>query len=167
MKSWEVLKDAVDRVGVKAVAAKLNLSAALVYKWCQESPHDAAAASGALNPLDRVREVYEVTQDPAIINWLCGAAGGHFVPNPRVEPGHAEGHLLATTQRVVENFGKLLARVSGSIENDGRITVGEARSIRQSWEELKRAAEMFVVACERGLYGDRSAYPGERGVPGR
>lgn len=157
MKSWEVLRDAVDRVGVKAIAAKLNLSAALVYKWCQESPHDAPAASGALNPLDRVREIYEATRAPELINWICAAADGHFVPNPRVDPGQVEENLLGTTQRVVENFGQMLARVSGSIENDGVITAAEARSIRQAWEELKRAAEMFVVACERGMYGHRTA----------
>jgi len=60
--------------------------------------------------------------------------------------------LLGTTQRVVEDFGDLLAAISRSIENDGVITTEEADSIRQSWERLKTQAECFVVACERGLY---------------
>ena len=34
MKSYEIIKQAVDEPGVKAVAAALKVSQALVYKWC-------------------------------------------------------------------------------------------------------------------------------------
>lgn len=156
MNSWDVLRSATDRVGVKAVAARLNLSTALVYKWCQEPPTDEDPdASGARNPLDRVRALYEVTGDPRIINWLCNAAGGFFVQNPAVRPGREEGQLLGTTQRVVEDFGELLTDISRSIENDGLILRDEAQRIRETWENLKTQAECFVVACEQGLYGRR------------
>ncbi len=156
MDSWEVLRAAVDPVGAKAVAARLNLSSALVYKWCQEPRSgDEPDGSGALNPLDRVRTLYEATRDPRLINWLCSAAGGFFVANPRVAPGEREEQLLGTTQRVVQEFGELLSDISRSIENDGEITPPEAETIRQSWEQLKTAAECFVVACERGLYRGR------------
>lgn len=155
MKSWEVLRDATERVGVKALAAKLNLSAALVYKWCQESSRDDPSASGATNPLDRLREIYEVTQDPRVVNWLCMAAGGFFVRNPAVKPGPIEGHLLGTTQRVVQDFGEMLTAVSRGLENDGRISADEADHIRQTWESLKSTAECFVVACEQGMYGTK------------
>ena len=37
MRSWEVLREASEHIGVKALAAKLKLSPALIYKWCQES----------------------------------------------------------------------------------------------------------------------------------
>jgi hypothetical protein len=152
VKSWEVLRDAADRVGVKALAARLRLSPALVYKWCQESPKEDPRSSGARNPLDRLKMVYEATGDERIVNWLCGAAGGFFVKNSQVEPGAREEHLLNTTQRVVNDFGELLARISRSIENDGQITADEADHIRQIWESLKSKAECFVVACERGMY---------------
>lgn len=152
MKSWEVLRDATDKVGVKTLAAKLGLSTALVYKWCQESPKDDPSASGARNPLDRVREIYEITGDPRMVNWLCNATGGFYVANPEVNPGQAEGKLLGTTQRVVEDFGEMLTAVSSSIENDGQISPEEADRIRQRWESLKTTAECFVVACERGMY---------------
>ena len=72
--------------------------------------------------------------------------------NPAVTPGGMEGHLLATTQRVVMDFGDMLATVSRSIENDGKITADEADHIRQAWETLKTKAECLVVACEQGLY---------------
>src|SRR3712207_8639054 len=50
--------------GVKAVAAALKVSPALVYKWC-EAPADSEDPdqSGAKNPLDRVREMYLLTKD--------------------------------------------------------------------------------------------------------
>lgn len=153
VESWDVLREATERVGIKAVAAQLHLSSALVYKWCQEPPSHGPEGSGALNPLDRVKRLYQVTQDANIINWLCGAAHGFFVPNPQHEPSATEEQLLGTTQHVVQDFGGLLTDISRSIENDGVITKGEAETIRQAWERLKSHAECFVVACERGMYG--------------
>lgn len=122
MESWEVLKAAVETVGVKAVAARLRVSAALVYKWCQPAKTQDADASGAHNPLDRLRVIHELTRDPEVINWLCQAAGGFFVPNPHREPVPKAEELLGITQQVVEDFGGLLADISQSIENDGIIT---------------------------------------------
>jgi hypothetical protein len=138
---------------VKAVAAKLRLSTALVYKWCQECPSPVDPHnSGTINPLDRLRSIVEVTGDARVVNWLCGAAGGFFVSNPEIIVRDLGGGLLLTTQRVVQDFGDLLTKVSQSIENDGQITLDEADNIRQSWERLKSQAETFVVACERGMY---------------
>lgn len=152
MKSWEVLREAADRIGVKALAARLNLSTALVYKWCQESPRDDPGGSGARNPLDRLKEIVDATGDARVINWLCNAVGGFFVQNPVVVPGESEEQLLGTTERVVADFGDLLGAVSRSIEDDGQITGDEADRIRQAWENLKTKAECFVVACEGGMY---------------
>ena len=163
MKSWEVLREAADRIGVKALAARLNLSTALVYKWCQEPATDEnPAASGARNPLDRLRAVYEATQDPDIVNWMCMAANGFYVPNPKVKFGEQEEKLLTTTQHMVRDFGRLLSDISRGIEDDGVISTGEAERIRRSWERLKSQAERFTVACERGLYGEN---PPEPGIP--
>jgi len=157
VKSWEVLQDAIDRVGVKAVAAKLKLSSALVYKWCQEPRSEDPDSSGAHNPLDRLQTLYELTGDPRLLNWLCQAGGGFFVPNPQAKPSEREEELLGTTQRVVDDFGHLLSDISHSIENDGRITDAEAEMIRESWERLKMHVECFVVACERGMYSGQAA----------
>src|SRR4029077_3355309 len=83
MKSYEVIRQAVDEQGVKAVAAALKVSPALVYKWC-EPPADESDPdqSGAKNPLDRVREMYLLTKDIRLIRWLCNEAGGFYVSNP-------------------------------------------------------------------------------------
>lgn len=155
MKSWEVMREATDRVGVKAVAARLHLSSALVYKWCQEPPSADPEGSGARNPLDRVQAIYEATKDTALINWICNVADGFYVPNPRVDPAQRDEQLLYATQRVVQDFGELLSDISRGIEGDGLITADEAERIRQSWERLKSQAECFVVACEQGLYDKR------------
>ncbi len=147
-----MLREAADRIGVKALAARLNLSTALVYKWCQEPARDDPSGSGARNPLDRLQGIVEATGDDRVVNWLCNCSDGFFVKNPDVAPSEIEEQMLATTQRVVVDFGDLLATVSRSIENDGRITPDEADHIRQAWETLKTKAECFVVACEQGLY---------------
>ena len=83
MKSYEVIRSAVDEPGVKAVAAALKVSPALVYKWC-EPPADSEDPdqSGAKNPLDRVREMYMLTKDIRLVRWLCNEAGGFYVSNP-------------------------------------------------------------------------------------
>lgn len=152
LKSWEVLREAVDSVGVKIVASRLGVSAALVYKWCQESPVDDPDSSGARNPLDRLLILYELTKDRRVVNWLCAEAGGFFVANSARKPGSTEEHLLGTTQQMVSNFSGLLTEISRSIANDGIISKQEADNIRESWELLKSQGECFVVACEAGMY---------------
>ena len=155
MQSWQILREAVERVGAKALAAKLRVSTALVYKWSQDTGPDGSG-SGALNPLDRVRSILEVTKDTGIVRWLCQAAGGFYVESPRFEKESQAAGLLASTQRVVEEFSNVLSTISHSIENDGRITPDESERIRESWEQLKSCGECFVIACETGAYARRS-----------
>ncbi len=154
MKSCEILKTAADTIGVKALAAKLNLSPALVYKWCQESNKEDPDSSGARNPLDRLAEIVQATGDEKVVNWLCHEAGGFFVHNPRAHDGDNETELLRRTQALVKEFSELLSTVTRSIEDDGQIEDKEADLIRREWETLKTTAESFVAACETGFYHD-------------
>jgi hypothetical protein len=156
MKSHEVIRDAVDEPGVKAVAAALKVSAALVYKWC-EPPADAndPDQSGARNPLDRVRELYAVTKDIRLIRWLCNEAGGFYVANP---PPPEEGtrkkdqEFYAQTRRLVRDYSNLLDTVTASVEDDQSVDASEADQIRQHWDELKSNLEHFVLLCESGHF---------------
>lgn len=152
MRSHEQLKRAADRVGVKALAAELRLSPALVYKWCQESDASDPDASGARNPLDRVADIVRLTGDREVVNWLCHEAGGFLVPNPPEPPGNMSTELLVNTQRLVKNFSQLLLTVTKSIEDDGEIEPAEADRIRNAWEAFKTTVEAFTVACERGVF---------------
>ena len=152
MQSWEVLREAIEAIGVKSVASRLKVSSALVYKWCQEPPASRNLGSGARNPLDRIGVLIDMTHDPRLVNWLCQHAGGFFSANPEVTLGERDEELLGTTQQVVHDFSALLTEISQSIENDGVISPGEAERIRQSWEVLKSHVERFAVACEKGVY---------------
>jgi hypothetical protein len=155
MESHEVLKEAADRIGVKALAAGLKLSPALVYKWCEESDSDDPEASGTRNPLDRMRDIYRLTSHLAVITWLCQEASGFFVHNPEARSRDIDSDLLQSTQHLVLAFSELLNEVSQSVADDGAIEPGEAKKIRGEWEQLKTTAESFVVACEKGLYRKR------------
>lgn len=151
MESYEVIKKSISDLGVKSVAADLGLSSSLIYKWCQST--ESEDASGADNPLDRLAQIYEITQDVAPISWLCQQANGFYVSNVALQP-NAGIPLLHMTRRIVREFSDLLDVLTESIENDGQIDLVEASQIRTEWEELKSSAENFVVLCEKGVYAD-------------
>ncbi len=152
MRSHEVLRRAIDTIGVKALAAKLRVSPALVYKWCQEYDPKDRDSSGARNPLDRIADVVSATEDTGVVSWLCHEAGGFFVRNPKPPEMNVDAELLLHTQKLVQEFSHLLATVTQSIEDDGVIEPSEADRIRNDWEVLKSTIEAFTVACERGAY---------------
>jgi len=154
MKSYEVIRQAVDEPGVKAVAAALRVSPALVYKWCEPAAdNDDPDQSGTKNPLDRVRDIYMLTRDIALIRWLCNQAGGFFVVDPVTGLRKTnEESVVSETRRMVRDFSELLHEVTASYEEQSKIDLKEADQIRQKWEDLKACVEHFVVGCERGLY---------------
>jgi hypothetical protein len=154
MKSFEIIRHAVDDLGVKSVAAGLKVSAALVYKWCEPpAEHADPEASGAKNPLDRVREMYLLTKDIRLIRWLCNEAGGFFAANPvpdlRKNPDET---IFDETRVMVRDFSALLDTITESLEGDQQVDSQEADRIRQKWEDLKACAEHFVLSCEKGIY---------------
>jgi hypothetical protein len=155
MKSYDVIRAAVDEPGVKAVAAALKVSPALVYKWCEPSAEaDDPDQSGAKNPLDRVRDMYMLTKDIRLIRWLCNEAGGFYVANPVPELRKTlDESVFAETRSMVRDFSELLEAVTESVEDDSMIDLTEADAIRQKWEDLKACVEHFVVSCEKGKFG--------------
>lgn len=167
MKSHDVIRLATEEPGVKAVAAALHVSAALVYKWC-EPPEGAEDpdASGAKNPLDRVREMYHITKDIRLIRYLCNEAGGFYVSNPEVplRSKSLDEHIFTETRSMVREFSELLDTVTASLEKTPGIQVDEADEIRQKWEDLKACVERFVIACEKGHYTEEQS--GRRGTKG-
>lgn len=153
MKSYEVIRQAVDEPGVKAVAAALKVSPALVYKWCEPAADENDPdQSGTRNPLDRVREMYHLTKDIRLIRWLCNEAGGFFVANPPDGHHDVEATIFTETRGMVRDFSELLDVVTEAVENDPGIDLQEADVIRQKWEDLKACVEKFVIGCERGIY---------------
>ncbi|HEY0009408.1 MAG TPA: phage regulatory CII family protein [Tepidisphaeraceae bacterium] len=154
MKSYEVIRQAVEEPGVKSVAANLKVSAALVYKWCEAPGSDSDPdQSGAKNPLDRVRELYQTTRDIRLIRYLCNEADGFFIANPPPQITQSNDQTLyQQTRRLVRDFSALLDSINDSVEDDESVDLKEADRIRQSWEDLKSNIEHFVVRCEEGHF---------------
>jgi hypothetical protein len=154
MKSHEVIRQAVEEPGVKAVAAALKVSSALIYKWCEPSADESDPdQSGAKNPLDRVHDLHQITQDIRLIRWLCNEAGGFFVANPAPIPEKSSDEAIyAQTRRLVRDFSALLDSVTESVEDDQSVDPQEADQIRQKWESLKSNIERFTILCEQGHF---------------
>ncbi len=145
MESHEVLKNAFEKSSPKQVASDLGISLSLVYKWAQEQ---SDTGSGSRNPLDRVIELFKLTGDSRIIEYICEQCDGYFVRNP---VSHCEKgfQVLPATNEIVSQFSTLLMRISGAAL-DNSITNDEAEDIRVSWDKLKGYGEGFVRCCEEG-----------------
>lgn len=154
MESYEVLRETMSEVGIKAVAAELGLSTSLLYKWCQKPPSDEDIdESGARNPLDRIIQIRQITGRPELIEWLCSQSNGFFVPNhPAVEAGQMDLDVISNTQRMIKDFSDVLKEVSRALSDDRGIDLDEAKRIRREWDDLKSRAESFVSACEHGVF---------------
>lgn len=149
MESHELLKDVLKRTSAKQIAADMNLSLSLIYKWA-EPPTDVAG-SGSSNPLDRIEQLIKSTGDVRVAHWVCARAGGFFIANPPVKATRQS--LVPATNEIVREFADLLGVIS-SASADQQVTAAEAKNIRAKWEELKTATEGFVNAAEKGAYRD-------------
>ena len=153
LESHLAIKEAVRELGAKQVAAELELSPSLLYKWCEPRMF---SDSGAANPLDRVAELYRVTGDLRLISWVCRQADCFPVHNPQRPDPELPATLIKSTQGILREFSELLGDVSTSIEDDGAIDQKEVQAIRQHWEKLKHLGESFIVACEAGHYDKKT-----------
>lgn len=145
MESHEVIKEAFNRTSPKAVAADLQVSLSLVYKWAQPCTD---LGSGSRNPLDRIKRLMELTEEPKIIEWLCQQAGGHFVRNPATT-NSVPYEIETGTNEIVNQFAQLLGVITHAAA-DRSIGGDEAERIREVWDHLKSVTEGFVRCCEEG-----------------
>lgn len=148
MQSYELLREVLKTTSAKQISADLNLSLSLIYKWAEKP--DGEPGGGA-NPLDRVDQLIQTTQDPRVIHWLCQRAGGFFIKNPKMHNSHPD-FLIPATNEIVQEFADLLA-VIASAAGDNKIDGSESKVIRKRWEELKSVTETFVACCEQGNFG--------------
>ncbi len=148
MQSHELLREVLQNANPKQVASALGLSLSMVYKWAEPPENDAG--SGATKPLDRIAALYDGTNDVRLIQWICQAAGGFFIRNPKTHNAHPS-FLIPATNEIVQEFADLLA-VIATAASDNQITEKEAKQIRARWEELKSVTESFVACCEEGNF---------------
>jgi transposase len=147
MQSHELLREVLKTTSAKQVAADLNLSLSLIYKWAEP---DDGSGSGSVNPLDRVEQLLRSTDDERLVQWLCEKAGGFYIRNPKRHHAHPD-FLIPATNQIVQEFADLLAVVASSAA-DNHIDKAEAKTIRRRWEELKSVTECFVHCCEEGNF---------------
>ncbi len=74
--------------------------------------------------------------------------------DPDVSDSRIDAGYIANTQRIIEDFSRLLRALSEAITDDGEVDENEARKIRTQWQRLKRCGEAFVCACERGMFAE-------------
>ena len=153
MESHEVLREAFKATSAKQIAADMNLSLSLVYKWTEAPAKDAVPT----NPLDRIDQILRFTKDVRVLQWLCERSGGFFIHNPKARHPHP-AFLIPATNQVVQEFADLLAVVAAAAA-DNTINPAEAAKIRARWEQLKGATETFVRSCEGGNFA--GLRPGE------
>jgi transposase len=147
MQSHELLREVLQNTSAKQVAADLNLSLSMIYKWAEQDDGDG---SGAVNPLDRIEQLLKSTNDRRLVQWICERAGGFFILNPKQNNPHPD-YLIPATNEIVQEFADLLA-VIASAAGDNEISPAEAKKIRARWEELKSVTEGFVACCENGNF---------------
>lgn len=148
MKSHELLREVLKTTSAKQVAADMGLSLSLIYKWAETPNEDLG--TGAANPLDRVDQLIQSTQDPRVIHWICQRAGGFYVKNPKTHHSHPD-YLIPATNQIVQEFADLLAVIANAA-GDNHIDANEAKTIRRRWEDLKTVTETFVACCEQGNF---------------
>jgi hypothetical protein len=147
MHSHEVMKEVLKKTSAKQIAAEMNLSLSLIYKWAE--PPEDDSGSGTSNPLERVGQLIRVTGDAGVAQWVCEQANGFFIRNPQnLPPAHA---LIPVTNDIVQEFADMLATIAQA-SADNVISKDEAKTIRRRWEELKTVTEGFVRAAETGNY---------------
>src|SRR5882672_7643323 len=157
MDSHEVMREVLKKTSAKQIAADLQLSLSLIYKWAE--PPEDDSGSGANNPLDRVGQLIRSTRDTRIAQWVCEQAGGFYSRNPQnLPPGQP---LIPITTDIVQEFADMIATIATS-SADSVITRDEAKKIRARWEELKSVTEGFVAACESGNFGPAKVAEAEK-----
>jgi hypothetical protein len=145
MQSHELLREVFEKKKHKEVAADLELSTSMIYKWSEPN----TAGSGTGNPLDRIEALIQSTGDHRLVQWICQRAGGFFILNPQNTPHPM--FLIPATNQIVQEFADLLAVIANAAA-DNQISTTEAKQIRARWEELKTVTEGFVEGCEEGNF---------------
>jgi len=129
------------------VAKSLNISTAMLYKW-REQPHKG---SGHPNPLDRVAMLISATGDERIVDWLAHKSGGHFIHD---EVHHTSPELFRASNALIKDFGLLITELANACD-DQQISPAKSVALREKWNLLRKRAEGFVRACEKGTYGSK------------
>ena len=110
MQSHEVLREVFENCSAKQIAADLDLSLSLVYKWAEPPTQDGPPTG---NPLERVAALYRCSKDERLLQWLCQQAGGFYIKNPKTHHAHPD-YLIPATNEILQEFADLLAVIASA-----------------------------------------------------
>ena len=144
MSSNDILQSTMERVGVKYIAHELGVSQSLVYKWTQDKN-----VSGTTNPLERIREIIDITKDSQMLDWLCSEFSGVFVPDVSCDNELELEKYMLHYQKLLINFNELSTIILESIIDDQKIDAKEYDKIRKKWYCVKQYVEGFINHCQR------------------
>ena len=131
----------------REIAKTLDISPAMLYKWREPSQK----GSGHINPLDRVATLISATGDERIVDWLAHKCGGHFI---RDEVHTISPELFRASNGLIKDFSLLITELVNTCE-DQQVSPSESVVLREKWNLLRKRAEGFVRACEKGTYGPK------------
>jgi hypothetical protein len=89
------------------------------------------------------------TGDERIVDWLAHKSGGHFI---RDEVHTMSPELFRASQALIKDFSLLITELVDATE-DQNVSPPESVVLREKWNSLRKRAEGFVRACEKGTYG--------------
>jgi transcriptional regulator with XRE-family HTH domain len=115
MQSHEVLKAAFKKSTPKAIASEIGVSLSLIYKWAQEQ---SDSGSGSKNPLDRIMEIFRLTQHIEIIEWICEQSGGYFVKEEIREEDNQPLDVFPAMNEILFQFSELLSKISEAAKDN-------------------------------------------------
>ncbi len=151
MKSYEVLREVSQKLGAKHLAAELKISPKLFQKWTQPV---GPAHDGRMNPVERVVQITRLADDRRLVEWLCAAAGGFFVPNVAASLAKEERlpammDLPQAENALVHDIATFELALTEAIPQPKSRARVEA--LRGCFEALKSNGERLVRSLEAGV----------------
>ncbi len=138
MESRETMVKACEELGVKHVAAEMEVSTSVLYNQINDP--------NRTDLLKRFIDFCKATENDTTITWACEKLGGVFIPNKEISAEEIEAVSTAYVSKSVKEFGDVITVIGEAIQ-DGEITANEALKIKKEWEDLKRLLEGFVHVC--------------------
>ena len=133
----DVLTDADAKIPAKLVAARMDVPLSTLYSYGQVGP------KGRDIPINKLLSLVFAAEDARPLAALCTAAGGAFLPLPKV----ADGAVDAALVEVMKRFGATVEEVADDLR-DGVLTTEELRRISRDIAVAHQALAHLSAAAE-------------------
>jgi hypothetical protein len=147
--SKELMIDAINQEGVGFTHAETGIKAHKLHGWTSKT----TVEKYAMNPIDEVIALCQVSGNIDIIRHLCSKFGGSFTP----DPVHADvdGCVFTDVNKSIRELSNTIVEITDSLYDDSKITKEEAFNMRDSWSKCQSTVEPMIRKCELGHYDGR------------